>query len=140
MISDVFDYARSRMKALGFKEWAGGFALDNVPRTILDGTYSVQMNQVTGLSVSQDGQELEVPFTVRIYSAPGRDPSGLIDSMISKVDLVVSDFLKASHRTLHAGVKNIGFNSMVLEQLANSNDNGVIGVINFSAFVLISTR
>ncbi len=140
MISDVLKYARTRLAALGYVEHQDGFNYENVPRTNLDSRFHVVLGQVNGTKVNQDNQEIEANFMVRVFKSPGRNTPAIVDSSVVVADTIIMDFLKASNRLGQSGLKNIGFNTMTIEPLNDSNDNGVIISISFTALVVFSTR
>lgn len=139
MITSVRTYARARMNALGYKEWSDGFNSENIPRTKLDAAYHIETGVVRGTGIHQNNQDIEVPFTIRFFKAQGRDPKALIDQAETAADTVIAAFLKATNRLVNTNPKNISFQTFTLEPLADSNDNGVIVKIEFTALVVIST-
>lgn len=139
MIADVFTFARARMRVLGFTEWLGGFNRD-VPKTQLNTRFHLELGQPTNAGNDQDNFSIEVPFTVRTFVAPAKNTPPLIDQMIARGDTIIADFVKVLNRQTVAGIKNVQFNTMTVEPLDESNDNGVILQLNFSALVVVSTR
>lgn len=141
MISDVKAYARARLNALGYKEWRDGFNFENIPRTLLDKSYCVELGVAVGLKDTQDSLDIDAPFTVRIFMKPRRESKGLIDEAIERADEIIFDLMAAVNRvTGTGGLKNIRFDTMTIEPLKDSNDNGVIAKITFAAHVIIPTR
>lgn len=139
-VSSVKAYARARLAALGYTEWCDGFNWANIPVTKLDTSFHVELEAARGVSNNQDYQAIEASFVVRLFRAPTRTPKGLIDTATEAGDGVISDFLAAANRTTQTGLKNVRFDTMTIEPLDDSNDNGVIIRIAFTALVLISTR
>ena len=139
MIADVRTYARARLDSLGYTEWTDGFNFKNIPSTLLDTRYHLELLPVRGVSDSQQSQVMEAPVTVRLFKAAVRDARQTIDDGVSVGDTVIYEFLKASNRTSGASLKNVRFDSMAIEPLDETNDNGVIIKIDFTCHVEIST-
>lgn len=139
-IQGVRAFVRTRMQALGYTEWNDGFNWRNIPSTLLDQSFHVELNPSVGISNNQDSQDIETQFTVRIFRAPNREPNQLVDTATGLADTVIADLLRASIRTTQVELKNVRFNSMTVEQLDVSNDNGIVVTMVFTALVIISTR
>ncbi len=133
-------YARTRMKALGYTEWTDGFFFQDIPKTILDRTFFLEQGQAVGVQNNQDYQQIEVPITVRFFGSPTGKTVQLIDEMTADADAAVSDFLAAANRTLFSGLKNVKLTSVVVQALATENNNGAIVKMDFKMLVMISTR
>lgn len=139
MIADVLAYYRRRLRVLGRTEWADP-DFKTIPLPRLGTAFHLEVGTTTGVSNNQDNQVIEVRTTVRVPFTPTRKPTSLIDDAASFGDTILTDFLKASNRLEHAGIKNVLFNSMVIEPLAASNDNGVVLKFEFTTLVIFSTR
>lgn len=140
MISDVLGYARARMVSLGFVEWADGFNDANIPSVRLSKAFHVSLGLIQGVKNNQADQVVEVPFTIEAFQAPGRDTKARIDRAALLGDNILSDVMASANRLTQSGVKNISFRTMELRPLAESNDNGVILKLEFSALVIISAH
>jgi len=139
VISDVLAYYRTRLKALGRTEWVDpDFA--TVPKPRLATAFHLQFGDIRGLSNNQSHQEIEVPVTVRLPYPPDRKPTTLIDTAVAYADIVLTDLLKAENRTTADGLIDVRFDTLSIEPLAETNDNGVVLVLGFTALVAISTR
>lgn len=139
-IASVKAYARARLSALGYTEWTDGFNWQNIPKTLLENRFHVELQPSVGISNNQDHQTIETQFTVRIFKAPTRDPKTLIDTGAGLADTVIADLLLASNRLTQTGIKTVRFNSMAVEPFDTSNDNSLVVVMVFTALVIISTR
>ena len=139
-LESVKGYIRSRLLVLGFAEWCDGFNNENIPGTLLDNSWHLEFGR--GQNAVQNQQPLQVrwPFILRIYKANTRDPRTLIDDMIVSMDAIIVDLLTASNRLAYAGgaLKNLSLDSFRIEPLAESNDNGVIGIMEFSALIIMA--
>jgi len=140
MIAEVQDYVRARMRELGYTEWTDGFNFENIPRTRLDTTFHIALGASAGVSNNQDHQIINSPFTVRIFGAQTRTPKDLIDAAVVRADAVIAKMINPRKRLVEISIKNVVFNLMEVEQLDESNDNGVIVRVEFTASVFLSTR
>ncbi len=138
---DVLLYCRTRLKALGRTEHTATFNYENTPRTRLATMFHVELGTTNGVSNNQDNQVGNVPVTVRIPFAPAREVMPIRDAAVVFADTVIADFLNPRNRLTQANsLKNVAFDSMNIEPLAESNDNGVVVVLGFSMLVITSTR
>ncbi len=140
MIAGVFAYARTRLKALGYREWTGGFTFKNIPITQLDSAFYLELGKATGQGNNQDALFIRVPLTVRLFKGPASNIAKSIDQGIAIGDKVIDDFMTAEHRTTQDEIKNIEFESFGVDPLSDSDDSGVIIEINFRAYVVMSAR
>jgi hypothetical protein len=136
MISAVKPYARARMEALSYVEWEDGFNSENIPSTMLNTAYFVETGKVTSERLEQQHIVVRVPFTVKLFRAAERDVKSLVDTMWALVDAAIDEVMNVTNRTTYgSGLVNVLFNSASVEPLAQSNDNGVIGSMEFTAIV-----
>ena len=138
-LSSVKTYARTRMAALGYTEWTDGFNAANIPQTLLNSRYFIELGDAGPKSVSNDNEEITVPLTVKSFLAPTGNPKGLIDTAAARVDTIVAPFVKASNRVTTSGILNVTFQSSRVLPLGESNDNGVVVEIAFNVLLLVST-
>lgn len=140
----VKEYVRSRMTALTYIEWTDGFNFTNISSNLLNNRWHMEFGRADAVKQNQQPLELEWPFTLRIFKAPTIDPRTLIDQTIVSCDAILKDVLKAENRLKFAGtsalnsLKNLRFNSLRLEALNETNDNGVIGIMEFSAYIVVN--
>ena len=139
-IAGVKTYARARMRSLGYTEWMDGFNFANIPSTLLNSRFHVALGDSIGISNNQDNQTIESEFTIRIFRQGTADPKTSIDTATTSADTVITDLLRASNRLTQTEIKNVRFNSMAIEPIDVSNDNGLIVRMSFTALVIISTR
>jgi len=137
-LEQVKGYFRSRLPSLGFVEWSDGFNFTNIPKTLLNDRWHLEMGRVTNVSQNQPLQ-LRWPVTLRLFKSPGRDPRTLMDDAILSLDIVLADLLTAENRVAYSdNFKNLYLDSFRLEQLGETNDNGVIIVIELSALIVMA--
>lgn len=139
-ISAARGYLRARMTALGYTEWVDGFNFENIPATLLDTRFHLETGSMRGVSNNQDSQIVEIPITLRTFYAATRDPKTLIDDADSDAQTILSALLLGTNRLAYSGLQNLLFDTLDLEPLDKTNDNGIIMKIALRAVVLIATR
>ena len=140
MISSVKAYARSRLTLLGLTEWIDGFNFQNIPRTLLDEKFHVELGRCIGTGNNQGGQSIECSLRVNLFMAPTIDPKTLIDDAVVRADTLISDMIMAQNRlTFDTCVKDVKFNALDILPIDASNDNGIIINVDFTVLVIISS-
>lgn len=139
MIADALRYFRDRMTGLGRVEWKDP-DFGTIPKTKLGRSFHLVHGQIRGVSNNQDYQSIDVDVVLRIPFAPDRRPTDLADEAAEFSDTVLADILSAKNRCVQTGIKNVTFNTMTLEKLADSNDNGVVIELSLTVLVLMGTR
>jgi len=140
-LSDVLPFFRSQLNALQYKEWTDSFNFENIPSTILDRRYHLELNDALGVRNNQLDQECNAPVTIRIFFKAFRDTSAARDLAIKKGQEIIETVLKPEVRvTDYAdGIKNIVFDSMLIEDAIVSNDNITVLTLGFTALVFLQT-
>src|SRR4051812_13777603 len=124
MIADVFSYARTRLKVLGFGEWPDAFSYDGIPKTQIEKVYHLDLGTVKGVSNNQRSQLSEVPFTIRLFKTPSKSAIEQRDACVALGDRIINDFISAKNRFNQAGIKNVSFSSLAVEKIAKTNEAG----------------
>lgn len=129
-------YARGLLTELGYTEWLDGFNFENIPRTMQNRAYHLELGQATATGINQDNHAGSVPLTVRLLLGGFRNPKTKIDDATALVERVVDTFVNPSNR-LTQGVRNDGklvnvrFVDKSIEPYGPSNDNLMRAVIVF---------
>lgn len=140
MISSVLSYYRTRLAALGRTEWEDP-NFETLPQNKLSKAFHLEFQDTSDAGVHNDNQHISVPTVIRIPFAPTRKPTELIDTAIAFADTVIADFLNPRNRlTQSNGLKTVFLNTMGIDPLAQTNDNGVIIRLEMAALVVIDTR
>ncbi len=140
MISDVKPYARARMSALSYTEWSDGFEYTNIPKTLYESNYHLQLGQAGGVSNNQDNLSVLVPLTVRLPLNGANDPKTKIDEAVSRGDAILAEFIAPLNRLTQDTIKDVRFRSMSVEPWGNANDNSLLLTVEFEFFVIICGR
>lgn len=132
----VRDYFRTRLDGLSFREWTDGFNTANIPSTILDRSYHLEVGRIIGSPANQHSHIYNYPLTVTLFFKGFRDPGEAIDEALDQAYEVTADILQTSVRLQTAGLKDIRPVSISNEPLAGSNDNGIIVKLVFDVYLL----
>jgi len=134
-LSSVRPLARQILDGLGYSEWTDGFNSENIPSTILDGTYFLNIGSISASAANQATHEFDYPLEIRLFFKGYRDPREAIDAAVSQSDNIIGGFLTESVR-LTQEIRDITLTSLNFEPLDASNDNSIIVVFNFSFKIL----
>jgi len=134
-LANIRTYFRSRLDGLSYAEWQDGFAFDNIPETILDRSYHIFIESVTGGPINHTHQNTESEVVVRLFFRGYRSVTEAIDDSVSGVESVVRDICKVANRT--ATLLNVVFSNAEFSPLNEENDNSVFVEMRFSARVIL---
>jgi hypothetical protein len=128
--TDIRPYFNQRLSAQGLAEWSDGFGFENIPDDILDGAFHVEFGEFAGEGQNQNHQVSGVTVTCRVFKKGYAGPQAAIDEAIQLAQTLVKDCVKPANR-LTQSFKNVVFQSMNVQPLAESNDNSLIIVVVF---------
>lgn len=132
-------YFRTRMVALGYREWTDGFNFDNIPSTLLSRN---KMFHIESPSASRsdafdmESQDVDQDIILRIFLKGYRDPASAIDNAMTAKDTILEDIL-ASENRLGATVKNVYYNNSQINPIDESNDNALVLEISFICRIVL---
>jgi len=132
-LSSVRPYFRARMNSLGFKEWQDGFAVDNIPRTLLNGSYHIEANSVTPTRPNQQLVTFEIESIIRVHFKGYRSPSDAIDKAYVEAETILADILQPANKLSGPCIKDVYLASITVNPLGATNDNAVILELTFNA-------
>jgi hypothetical protein len=131
-ITGARSYLRARAKAVGLKEWPDGFNFQNIPSTIVNGSFHVLSEAGTGTKLNQNDQEIAFVHILRVLFKGYRDPGAAIDSAIKITEDLIKETVAPKNRlTQSDGIKNIALEGFRFDELEQSNDNIVVASITF---------
>jgi len=131
-------YARDRMDGLGYDEHPDALNFENIPSTDFDTTYHVELLPFVRQDEDLTSVTIGCPMVVRVFQKLLRETNEHRDEVVVIADTIADDFIAAQNR-LGTDIKTVQFDRMNIEQLADSNDNAVILVMEFTAVVVKST-
>jgi hypothetical protein len=132
-------YFRARANGLSLTEWTDGFSYDNIPSTVMHKSYHLECGTASNVSRNQSAQEIAFPVTARIFFKGYKQPAEAIDSVILLSENLIKSCCKvANSLTQTSGIKNVTFESFRPLPYGPSNDNLVIGEVNFRVVVVLN--
>lgn len=134
----VLQYARERMQALNYEEHPDAFNWDNIPSTDFDTMYHVEILPFVRQRIDQSSIEISCPIRLRVLFHLNRDTNTRRDDVVTFADEITNNFIAAQNR-LGTGIKTVEFDQMNIETIADSNDNAVILILEFTAIIVKST-
>lgn len=137
MFTDVLAYFRTVLDGLGLREWTTAFSSDNIPASILNQSYHLTLDPITGAGSNHQVHSFDAPVTLRVFLKGYRDESESVDAAIELGQDVMCAVLDSSTR-LGANIKDIVPNSMQPIPLSSSNDNSIIIEFSFTAKLYIT--
>ena len=141
MILDALNYTRSRAQTFGLKEHYDAFNSLNIPSTVLEDSFFVLMDEAQGISNNQSDQVVEQPLTLQIYLSPRLDTLTQRDNAYSIAQNVIVDLIKSSNRLEYSQyLKDFRFTGLNVGPLNDTNDNGVLIEIKFTALIIFSAE
>jgi hypothetical protein len=135
-LGGVRAFFRSRMDGLGYREWTDGFNVENMPSTILDKMYHLEVGAIKSGPANQMHHIFDYPITVRVVFKGFRDPSSAIDLSLDAGQEILDDILSPAQRLQTDGLKDIRPVNISVSPLADSNDNTVVIELEFSALMI----
>lgn len=134
----VRSYFRTNMDALDYREWKDGFTFNNIPSTLLDGSYHIETVAASRRGAyDHQAQDIEVPVVLRVFQKGYRYPADAIDDSLTAMDAILSRLLEPSRRC-GGSIKNVIFNDMKISPVALSNDNAAILEMSFNCLIIFS--
>ncbi len=138
-MSAPVSYFRSVMNNLGFKEWPDAFADDNIPATLIDRQYHLQLSDAANLKQNQDIIDFSCPIAVKFFIKGFRTTAEGRDKATAYFDNVLKASLLASTRcTQTNGIKNVIFDGGNIATIGD-NDNLVKVTMNFNCILMLAT-
>lgn len=130
-MTEVRTYFRARLNALNYREHPDGFNFENIPQTILDRSYHLEIGLITGSTANQETHNFSYPLTIRIFLKGFRDPAAKIDDAIGQAEVILADVLKPSNR-LGVTIKDVVPDTVQVIPLDGTNDNDMILQMDFT--------
>lgn len=134
------EYIRSRAKSLGLSEWKDGFDSSNLPDTILDKSFWLDMSDIaSGIRRDQIDYEINFPISVRLFRKGYRTPADAIDDSIALIEnLIKAVCAPAQANAQKNGIIGVTFDTSRIEPISASNNNSVVATVTFNFFVILN--
>lgn len=128
---------KSIMSSLGYREWRKSFDPDNLPKTLADKSFHLQVDGPSGVKQNQNDLEVNIPVTVTIAQKGYADEAKASEALETALERILLEALKPSRRIGSDGIKNIIFNDARPEPIAPSNDNVILYKVSFTCLVIL---
>jgi hypothetical protein len=126
----TFDYFKEKLEALGLQEHVEAFDQDNIPATLIDGSFWQNLRLVTGDGLTNQSQEVRIDHEITIYFKGFRNPREAQRECLIKAQEIVASCV--DHKAQVGEFKGVYFVDLSLEPLNDSlNDNIVRAIIAF---------
>ncbi len=127
---------RTRLNNLSYREWTDGFNTANIPATILDRSYHLEVGTIQ-IGVQGGIQyEFSYPVTLRVLSKGFKDPGLAIDAALDNASAILADLMSPSVKLQTYGLKLLRPRTIDTQPLQVSNDNAVMLVMTFNALLI----
>lgn len=137
-LNNIRPYFRTRLDGLGYLEHEDGFNRQNIPQTILNKSYHILVESVSGGPINHTDQFTESSVLVSVFFKGYRNVNEAIDDAISNVETIIKDVCKVVNRT--STLLNVVFEGSDFLPLSDTNDNSVLVEMRFSAQVEIGVE
>lgn len=119
-------YFRDRIRTVGgLTEWTTGLNTDNIPSTILQGAFHIEISGFNQIKQNQDCLDASGEVTIKLFAKGAKDPLKAVDWTIAKGQAVLEEVLKATNRLTQPSIKNVMLKSFTPAPYSPSDDNDV---------------
>lgn len=119
-------FLRGRLDTLGFREWEDGFNRSNIPATVIDKSYHIQVGKISSRPSNQLHHVFNYPVKINLHLKGFRNPSAAIDQGLAEAQRIMDDLLDTTQRLQTNGLKDIRPVSVEVNPISESNDNAVV--------------
>ncbi len=135
-ITDVRQYFKDRMYALGYNEWTDAFNIENIPSSILDKSFHVESGAIASSASNHQPHRFDCSITTRLFLKGYNNPSEAVDDAYVHCEDILGEILSPSNR-LGTNVHDVQPVSIAVDPLTASNDNSVVLIIIFNAITFM---
>lgn len=136
LYSEIRDYARGRLRPLGYTEWEDALNFENIPRTRLDRAFHLGSMNATTLQLNNDNSYDRVTFELSLFYKGFRSTGESMDRVQGFMDDVYKSFMEPKNRFTQRNVKNLSLQNSFIDPLP-TNDNFFRAVMNFNFDVIV---
>lgn len=140
-LTEVRPYFRARLEAVGLTEWDDAFNVDNIPDTLIDGSFHISASPIRNVTLSQNDLQLEHEVSIKTFIKGYAQPKDALDKAMERLDAILKEVLKPSNRvTGTGGLRNVLFLSSEILPMAESQDNVVLVNVVFRVQINLDVR
>lgn len=135
-LTNIKTLFRTRLEGQSFEEWQDAFNFENIPNSIVDKAFHIQIGGVTGDFLNGENQSLVTDVIIRMFFKGFRSPAEGIDTAIEDGENVILDICDPTVR-LGTNIKNVKFLDMSLEPFEDTNDNLILVTQNYQVTTVL---
>lgn len=137
MISEIRPYFTTVAKSIGLKEHTDAFYDENIASSVLDRSFHVLLEQGTTTKVDNNFISISFPCRFRFWIKGYQTPALAATKAEELVESVIKAACKSDLRLNQACIKNVLPGSILVEGLADDNDNVAQATISFTVLGVI---
>ena len=137
---DLKPYFRDRLKAVSpdLKEWKDAFNIENIPSTILNKSYHIDLGLMTYRGSAQTCFQYLAPVSIRVIFKGYREAYEAVDFATKYADSITTEVCATSNRLNQARIKNVLPTTVNIRQLADGNDNAAVLELGFDCALFLN--
>lgn len=138
-LSGVRGFFKTQMVALKFKEWTDPFNMANIPATILDRSYHLDLGKMTiqGMGAQGRGFEFHNTITMKMVRKGFKDASKAVDEGLDQAQTIMGAIVAGARLLDQQGLKIVLPTGLDVQPFSQDNEHSAIIVMTFRAvFVL----
>jgi hypothetical protein len=137
-VTSVLDYFKTGYETIGFVEWTDPFNIENIPSTVLEKAFHVELGTGVPKTHTQTLLEVLLPVTVKSFRKGYRNAASALRACSADVDTVMNELMKAENRFTQSTIKNVLLSRFSFDRLGTTNDNIAILSMEFEVLVLFN--
>jgi hypothetical protein len=138
-LTAVRPYFRNILNTLGYEEWETSFNSQNIPETIQEKVYHIEVLPISSGPANQLTREFTFPVSIKLFLKDYDLNTDVIDDALLQCETILGEVLKVSNRLTQPGIKDVIPNQISLEPLNGADENSVIINLGFSIKLLCAT-
>lgn len=132
---DVVTFFRDEFEALNFDEWPEPFSADNIPDTIYDRAFNIEVGAITGGAANQRAHDFFMDVTVRVYFKGFRDSFEARDESLTELDTIYTAILAPAKR-IGSVIKDVVPNTAQPVRQSETQDNNTVLELSFTVSLI----
>jgi hypothetical protein len=136
-LTAVKPYFKTHLSALGFREWLDAFNSENIPSTLLNGSFHLALPSSSAVPQNQHSLDISQSVTVTIARKGYRSSSAAVDQLLEDTQQILCRLLDPKYRVT-GKLKNVLFDGSTVEALSQSNDNVALARLNFTCYIILN--
>ena len=137
-LANVLESITTKVESLGFELWDDAFPVDNIPSTISDRAFQIEIGSITSGAANQRTHIFRMPLNVRVIRRGFRYPNEARSSALVDADTILAGLLAASFRLgpIVDDVKDLIPTSVDLGGRRGTNNKNIILSLSFEALIV----